>query len=191
MLRLVRVGVEMVDARGVERGRAPLDAVDDVALCEQQLGEIGAVLAGHAGNQRDFLRHQPVRSCGKEWANPDADFRVGYRLLLQMRGKNANLFCRAAVLDCSWPVRLVFQSFQMGGDLSARGSSKLVRAPIQASPGPSVRRRPSDRSRAQTGNGIGIGRGQSPASIFARCRREFTGIGRPEQLGQFDRTEGD
>ncbi len=50
-LVLVRVDVEMVDAGGVERRRAPLDAVHDVALGEQELGEIGAVLAGDAGDQ--------------------------------------------------------------------------------------------------------------------------------------------
>ena len=44
----------MVDAGGVE-GRGPaLDAVDLIALGEQQLGQIGAVLAGDAGDQCHF-----------------------------------------------------------------------------------------------------------------------------------------
>jgi hypothetical protein len=42
----------MIDARRVERGRPPLDAVDSVAEAEQILDEISAVLAGDAGNQR-------------------------------------------------------------------------------------------------------------------------------------------
>ena len=41
----MRIDVEMIDALGIERRRAALDAVHDIALCEQQLGEIGAVLA--------------------------------------------------------------------------------------------------------------------------------------------------
>ena len=49
----VRVLVEMIDARGVERGRPPLDAMDRVAEAEQIFGKIGAVLAGDAGDQRD------------------------------------------------------------------------------------------------------------------------------------------
>ena len=44
----------MVHARGVERRGAALDAVDGVALCEQQFGELGAVLTRNAGNQRNF-----------------------------------------------------------------------------------------------------------------------------------------
>ena len=51
---LVRILVEVIDAVGVEERRAPLDAVDDVALAEEELGEVGAVLAGDAGDERDF-----------------------------------------------------------------------------------------------------------------------------------------
>ena len=50
----VRVLVEVIDAVGVEERRPALDAVDDVALAEQQLGEVGAVLPGDAGDQSDF-----------------------------------------------------------------------------------------------------------------------------------------
>ena len=46
----VRVLVEVVDAVGVEQRGAALDAVNLVALLEQELGEIGAVLAGDAGD---------------------------------------------------------------------------------------------------------------------------------------------
>ena len=48
---LVRILVEVVDPVGVEQRRAALDAVDLVALAEQELGEVGAVLAGDAGDQ--------------------------------------------------------------------------------------------------------------------------------------------
>ena len=41
----------MIDAPGVERRRAPLDAVDLVTLVKQQLGQISAILAGRAGDQ--------------------------------------------------------------------------------------------------------------------------------------------
>ena len=37
-----------------------LIAVNDVAFVEQQFGEIGAVLAGHAGDQGDFLLAQGI-----------------------------------------------------------------------------------------------------------------------------------
>jgi hypothetical protein len=53
----VRILVEMVDAVGVEQGCPALDAVHLVALVEQELGEIGAVLSGDAGDQGDFRCH--------------------------------------------------------------------------------------------------------------------------------------
>ena len=43
----------MIDTCGVERRRPPLDAVDGIAETQQIIGEIGAVLAGDAGDQRD------------------------------------------------------------------------------------------------------------------------------------------
>jgi hypothetical protein len=39
----------MVDAAGVEGGGAALEAVDVVAAGEEELGEVGAILAGDAG----------------------------------------------------------------------------------------------------------------------------------------------
>src|SRR3546814_12124526 len=57
--RLVRVDIEMVDAAGVERRRAPLQAMHLIAAAEQEFGEIGAVLAGGAGDQGDLARHRP------------------------------------------------------------------------------------------------------------------------------------
>jgi len=49
----VRVFVEMIDARGIERRRPPLDAVYRVAEAEQIFGEIGAVLTGDPGKERN------------------------------------------------------------------------------------------------------------------------------------------
>jgi len=50
----MRILVQVVDARGVEAGRSALDAVHHVALLQQELGEVGAVLAGHAGDEGGF-----------------------------------------------------------------------------------------------------------------------------------------
>src|SRR6267142_3992711 len=49
----VRILIKMSDARGVERGCAPLDAMYGIAEAEQIFGEIGAVLPGNAGKQRN------------------------------------------------------------------------------------------------------------------------------------------
>ena len=51
---LMRIMDEVVDAGGIEGGRSALDAVDDIALGEQKLGQIGAVLSGHAGDEGDL-----------------------------------------------------------------------------------------------------------------------------------------
>jgi hypothetical protein len=48
---LMRVLIQMVDTIGIEQRGTALDAVDLVALVEQQFGQISAVLAGNAGNQ--------------------------------------------------------------------------------------------------------------------------------------------
>ena len=62
LVRLVRILVEMFDPPRVEGRRPALDPVDGVALLQEQLGEIGTVLPGRAGDQRDLpypvLRHQ-------------------------------------------------------------------------------------------------------------------------------------
>ena len=47
----MRVLVKVIDPGGVEAARAPFDAVHLVALLQQQLGQVAAVLAGDAGNQ--------------------------------------------------------------------------------------------------------------------------------------------
>jgi hypothetical protein len=48
----VRVLVQVVDAVGIEQRGATLDAVDLIPLADEELGEIGAVLAGDSGDQR-------------------------------------------------------------------------------------------------------------------------------------------
>jgi hypothetical protein len=50
----VHVLVDVLDAARVERRRPPDDAVDDVAFLEQELGQIGAVLARDARHERDL-----------------------------------------------------------------------------------------------------------------------------------------
>jgi len=40
LIRLVRVRVDVLDARGAERARSPDDAVDFVTLREQEFGEV-------------------------------------------------------------------------------------------------------------------------------------------------------
>ena len=53
----MRVLVQMVNAAGIEAGRAAFDAMDFVAAFEQEFGQIRAILAGHAGDQGYFLGH--------------------------------------------------------------------------------------------------------------------------------------
>src|SRR6266581_4593876 len=53
-VRFVRILIQMVDPGGVEKRRAPLDAVNDVPFVEQELRQIRAVLAGNSGDQSDF-----------------------------------------------------------------------------------------------------------------------------------------
>jgi hypothetical protein len=47
----VSVAIDVVDATGVEGGGSSDDAVDLVALLQEQLGEVGAVLARNAGDE--------------------------------------------------------------------------------------------------------------------------------------------
>src|SRR5439155_12675294 len=62
-IRHVRVLIEMVDPFGVEQGSAPLDAVHHIALAEEKFGQIGAVLAGDSGDQRDLGVFHDVEHC--------------------------------------------------------------------------------------------------------------------------------
>src|SRR4030095_1084443 len=54
---IVAVAIEVVDAFGVEQRRAAFDAVYDVSAAQQEVGEIGAVLPGDAGDDCYFFRH--------------------------------------------------------------------------------------------------------------------------------------
>ena len=45
----------MLDARSQQIASAPHDAVHRVPLFQKQLAQIGAVLTGDSGNQRDFV----------------------------------------------------------------------------------------------------------------------------------------
>lgn len=51
---LVRILIDVFDAAGVEGRRTALDAVDDIALIEQQLSQVSTILAGDAGNEGYF-----------------------------------------------------------------------------------------------------------------------------------------
>jgi hypothetical protein len=52
---LVRILVKVIDALCIKGRRTPFNAMDPVALGEEQLREISAILARHTGNQRDVL----------------------------------------------------------------------------------------------------------------------------------------
>ena len=49
------VEVEMLDAPGVETAASAQDAVHLIALVQQELGQIGSVLARYARDEGDFL----------------------------------------------------------------------------------------------------------------------------------------
>jgi hypothetical protein len=50
----VRILIKMVDAVSVEKGTAPLDAVNLIAFVEKKLRQIGSVLPGYTGDQSYF-----------------------------------------------------------------------------------------------------------------------------------------
>ena len=64
---VVRIDVEVIQARGVERRRAALDAMHDVALVQQELGKIGSVLAGYAGYEGNLFSHFTYTKCVRRW----------------------------------------------------------------------------------------------------------------------------
>ena len=55
----VRIPVKVIDAARVERRGPANHAVDLIAFVEQQLGEIGTVLASDAGDERFFHAEEP------------------------------------------------------------------------------------------------------------------------------------
>ena len=60
-VRVVGILVEVVDAVGVEERGAPLDTVDFLALLQQEFREIGAILAGDAGDECLFHAWSNIR----------------------------------------------------------------------------------------------------------------------------------
>lgn len=52
-----------VNLVGVEQGGATLDAVDFIAFVQQKLGQVGATLAGDAGNQSTFFMCSSSKYC--------------------------------------------------------------------------------------------------------------------------------
>ena len=66
----VGVLVDAVQALGVEGGGAADDAVDLVALAQQQLGQVRPVLTGDARDQRRFRHTRPHGSSTPGWTKP-------------------------------------------------------------------------------------------------------------------------
>src|SRR3546814_13610995 len=82
--------IEMVDTPGVDRGRAPLDAMHRIAAIQQHLGEIGAILSGGPGNQRDFVGHGEVlvlRVFGSDVRQRSEERRVGKECVSTCRSR--------------------------------------------------------------------------------------------------------
>ncbi len=71
-LRLERVAIEVVDPAGVERAGAADQPVDLVALLQEELGEVRAVLAGDPGDQGLLAVGVPDASCGDRQARRHA-----------------------------------------------------------------------------------------------------------------------
>src|SRR5947209_9240743 len=53
----------MVDPVGVEQRGPALDAMDGVALAEQEFGQVGAILAGDTGDECGFGHGVPSGGC--------------------------------------------------------------------------------------------------------------------------------
>jgi len=52
--------VKMIHPGGIERGRPTFDAVDFVAFTKEEFSQVGAILAGNAGNQGFFHISLPL-----------------------------------------------------------------------------------------------------------------------------------
>ena len=53
----MRILIEVVDAARVEAGAAAFDAMNGVALLQQQLCKVGSILSGDAGDECGLLSH--------------------------------------------------------------------------------------------------------------------------------------
>ncbi len=71
-LRLVGVPVQVIDSRGVERARPPDKPVDRVAFGQQKLGQVGAVLAGNSGDQRNLRQSASFLDQARTTTRPGA-----------------------------------------------------------------------------------------------------------------------
>ena len=60
-LLLVRILIEMIDSIRIKERRPALDAVDLVALLDEELGQVRAVLAGDPRDERALDDGTPVR----------------------------------------------------------------------------------------------------------------------------------
>src|SRR5215467_5673284 len=56
----MRVLIKVIDPPGIEGRRSPLDSVDDVALLEEEFGQISAILTSDARDQSNASCHEPV-----------------------------------------------------------------------------------------------------------------------------------
>ena len=54
---LVAIPVKVVDTIGIEERGAPLDAVDHIALVQEELGKVGSVLPRHPRDEGHFRAH--------------------------------------------------------------------------------------------------------------------------------------
>src|SRR5215831_679277 len=78
--RSVRVLIEMVDALGVEQRCPAFDAVHDVSLAEEKLRQVGTILSGDAGDQRDFRVLHVGAYCSvrasANWTRPCNEYKI-------------------------------------------------------------------------------------------------------------------
>ena len=66
--RIVRIEVEVVDSRRVERRSTTNKSVHNVALVEEQLGKVRAVLPGDSGDQCSLaVVHRELRRKVVSW----------------------------------------------------------------------------------------------------------------------------
>lgn len=54
LILLMRILIKMINAAGVETTGTPLDAMHGISLLQQQLGQIGTILACDTGNEGNF-----------------------------------------------------------------------------------------------------------------------------------------
>ena len=123
----MRVAVEVVDPAGVEGARPADDAVDLVALAEQQLGEVRPVLPGDPGDQRLLASGDPGDSVTRSYR------RTGPARLGASRARRRPLPPQKTVVIV---VVVVLPPRDRSG--SRLSTTPRVRAPVFASASPSA-----------------------------------------------------